>query len=170
MNMTLRDLTTEYQALMDMLNQENPDLQAVADTLEGLAGEIEEKADNVATMVKEYTYLSEALKNEADNLTQRAKAARSRAEWLVQYLQTSMEALGKTKLETPRNKLTIKKTPAAVRFADENAFLAWATLDHEEYIRQKAPEIDKTAVKNALKDGKELPGVTLEQGQKLYIK
>ena len=55
MNMTLRDLTTEYQALMDMLNQEDPDLQAVADTLEGLAGEIEEKADNVATMVKAYT-------------------------------------------------------------------------------------------------------------------
>lgn len=50
MNMTLRDLTTEYQALMDMLNQEDPDLQAVADTLEGLAGEIEEKADNVATI------------------------------------------------------------------------------------------------------------------------
>ena len=81
-----------------------------------------------------------------------------------------MEALGKSKIETARNKLTIKKTPAAVRFADENAFLAWATLDHEEYIRQKAPEIDKTAVKNALKEGKELPGVTLEQGQKLYIK
>ena len=170
MNMTLRDLTTEYQTLMDMLNQEDPDLQAVADTLEGLAGEIEEKADNVATMVKEYTYLSEALKNEADTLIQRAKAARCRAEWLVQYLQANMEAMGKTKLETPRNKLTIKKTPAAVRFADENAFLAWATLDHEEYIRQKAPEIDKTAVKNALKEGKELPGVTLEQGQKLYIK
>ena len=75
MNMTLRDLTTEYQALMDMLNQEEPDLQAISDTLEGLSGEIEEKADNVATMVKEYTYLSEALKNEADNLTQRAKAA-----------------------------------------------------------------------------------------------
>ena len=34
MNMTLRDLTTEYQALMDMLGQEEPDLQAVADTLE----------------------------------------------------------------------------------------------------------------------------------------
>lgn len=47
MNMTLRDLTTEYQALMDMLGQEKPDLQAVADTLEGLSGEIEEKYDNV---------------------------------------------------------------------------------------------------------------------------
>lgn len=170
MNLTLRELTTDYQAILSMLDQEEPDLQAVADTLEGLAGEIEEKADNLATVIKEYTYLSDSLKTEADRLAKRAKAAKSRAEWLSQYLQKNMEAVGKQKIETPRNSLSIKKTPAAVKFSDENAFLAWATLDHEEYIRQKAPEIDKTAVKNALKEGKELPGVTLEQGQKLYIK
>lgn len=170
MNMTLWDLTADYQSVMEMLNQEEPDLQAVADTLEAMSGEIEEKCDSVATIIKEYTYLSQALKNEADNLAQRAKSARSRAEWLVQYLQSNMEALGKTKIETPRNKLTIRKTPESVRIADESAFLAWATLDHEEFIRQEAPEIDKTAVKNALKEGRELPGATLEQGRKLYIK
>lgn len=101
MNMTLRDLTTEYQALMDMLNQEEPDLQAVSDTLEGLSGEIEEKADNVATMVKEYTYLSEALKNEADNLTQRAKAARSRAEWLVSISRPTWRLWGNPRSKRP---------------------------------------------------------------------
>lgn len=170
MNLTLRELTTDYQAILSMLDQEDPDLQAVADTLEGIAGEIEDKADNLATVIKEYTYLSDALKSEADRLAKRAKAAKSRAEWLSQYLQKNMEAVGKQKIETPRNSLSIKKTPAAVKFSDENAFVAWANLWHEEYLRQKPPEIDRVAVKEALKSGVELPGAALEQGTKLYIK
>lgn len=170
MSMTLRELTEDYAAVLSLLDADEPDLQAVADTLESLSGELEEKADSIATVIKNYTYLSEALKNEAANLTQRAKAARARAQWLVEYLQEHMEAVGKLKIETPRNQLSIRKTPAAVRISDEGAFLAWAQDGHRELLRQPSPEIDKAAVKDALKQGQTLPGATLEQGRKLYIK
>lgn len=57
-----------------------------------------------------------------------------------------------------------------MKIADMNAFIAWATLEHEEFLRQKAPEADKTAIKNAINQGQELPGVTLESGEKLSLR
>lgn len=40
----------------------------------------------------------------------------------------------------------------------------------EDYLRYKEPELDKTKVKKALKDGIEIPGCTLEVKQSLSVK
>lgn len=168
--MKLYELAQEYNELSAMLDQEDMDPQAVADTLESLTGEFEEKADNLACIIKSCLSDAEALKNEAAALDARGKAKKAKADWLMEYLYRQMSAVGKKEIETTRNLLKIKSTPPSVKIADMNAFIAWATLDHEEFLRQKAPEADKTAIKNAVKQGQELPGVTLEGDEKLYIK
>lgn len=168
--MKLYELTGQYNELSAMLNQEDIDQQALEDTLESITGEFEEKADNLACIIKDCLSDAVALKNEAIALETRHKAKKAKADWLTEYLYQQMSAVGKKEIETTRNLLKIKNTPSSVKIADINAFIAWATLEHEEFLRQKAPEADKTAIKNAIKQGQELPGVTLESGEKLSIK
>jgi len=153
-----------------MLAEEEIDPQAVQDTLEGLQGEIEEKADGLACVIKDLQAQADAIKKEASVLSERARLKRSQAENLSGYLMKQMQAVGKTKIETTRHMLSIRKTPAAVKIEDEVGFVKWAKAIHGEFLRFKEPEIDKTAVKDALKSGLPVPGAVLENGLKLSIK
>lgn len=166
--MKLYELTGMYAQLESMAD--DLDEQAVKDTLEGIEGEIEEKADNIASLIKNLSADVAALKEEAEKLTARAKAKQNQIDWYKEYLFSNLSDAGIKKIETSKNVVSIKKTPAKVVFENETDFLSWATLDHEEFIRQKAPEIDKTAVKDAIKRGEELPGVKMEQGETITIK
>lgn len=167
--MKLYELTQEYQALQAMSEDPEMDMQAVLDTLEGIAGEFEEKADGTACVIKALAAQAKALKTESEALAQRAKAMDARTDRLREYLFQQMRLMGIGKIDTKRNLISIRKTPAALRVADEGEFLRWAA-DHPEYLRQKPPEIDKNAVKDALNAGKALPGVKLEQGESFSIR
>ena len=62
---TLYEITGDYLRLLEMLEEdENIDPQAFADTLEGIEGEIEIKADGYARVLKELN--AEALKFKAE--------------------------------------------------------------------------------------------------------
>lgn len=51
--MKLYELTNDYQQLLAMLDEENDfPPEAIADTLESISAEIEDKADNIACMLK----------------------------------------------------------------------------------------------------------------------
>lgn len=166
--MKLYELTGMY-AQLERVGDEF-DEQAVKDTLEGIQGEIEDKADNIASLIKNLMADVKMLKEEADTLTARAKSKQKQIDWYKTYLLDNLSSAGIGKVETARNVISIKKSPAKVMFDDETKFISWATLDHEEFIRQKEPEIDKTSVKEALKNGKEIPGAWLEQGITVTIK
>lgn len=81
-----------------------------------------------------------------------------------------MQAVGKSKIETARSVVSIAKKSPALEIENADDFIAWATLEHEEFIRQKAPEINKVAVRDALKAGEELPGVKLVAGYRLEVR
>ena len=113
---------------------------------------------------------AEAIKAEADKLSQRAKSKKTQAEWWSKYLLGELQNMGKSKLETSRNVISVRNAAPSVKFQDERAFLNWAIFDHEDFVRQKEPEIDKMAVKEALKNGAEIPGAYLETGKSLVVK
>lgn len=167
--MKLYELTQEYQSVEAMLQNPDVDAQAVLDTLEAIAGEFEDKADNVACMVKDLEADAKAIKAEADALTQRARARAAKADRLREYLYQQMGLAGIRKIETARNLLQIKKSPESVRVEDESAFLKWAE-NHPEYLRQKPPEPDKAAIKEAVRAGNAVPGVRLESGETFVIR
>ena len=167
--MKLYELTQDFQSLQSMLEEPDTDFEAIMDTLEAITGEFESKADSTACVVKTLEAQAKAVKAESDALSQRAKSLSARADRLREYLFRQMRLAGIPRIETNRNVLAIRKTPPALRFEDEAGFLRWAG-EHPEYLRQKPPEIDKTAVKDAIKAGKELPGVKLEGGESFSIR
>lgn len=168
--MKLYEIKDEYLNFLQMVEDGEIPEEAIKDTLEAIEGAFEEKADNLSCLIKSLNYEADAIKQEAKALTERARIKQNRADFLNNYLFGCLKALGKTELETPRNYLKIKNNPASVFCTDEMQFISWAQTNAENYLNYAAPVLNKTAIKDALKSGAEIPFVELKQGEKLHIK
>lgn len=169
--MTLYEISAQYQEFLQLVAEGEIPEEAVADTMEGLDGVFEEKADNIACYIKNLRAEARALKEEIDALKERMEGKAHRADRLQDALLWAMQGSGKEKIETARNLLRIKKNPPRVAIEDEAAFAGWAQANgREDYLRYTPPSPNKTAIMEALKGGAEIPGAALERGQSLVIR
>lgn len=105
----LYELTGEFLALMDMLEDEECNEQVIMDTLEGIDYEIEQKADGYAKIIKSIESDIEGLDKEISRLDTRKKTFENRIKWLKQNLQMCMIATGKRKFTTELFSFGIQK-------------------------------------------------------------
>lgn len=106
---SLYELTESYQLLMDMVYDPEVDEQTVRDTMEGLWGEIEDKADGYAKILAGMKADMEILRQEELRLNARRKALETRSQWLKDNLEANMRAIGKTKFKTALFNFAIQK-------------------------------------------------------------
>ena len=166
MNTSLYSLAAEYQQAAEHLANLDLDEQTIADTLEGLAGSLEVKATNVAMFIRNTEALAVQIKEAEAAMAARRKALESRAERIKQYLKHNMEACGIQKIESPYFVLSIAKNPPSVHIEDEKLLPAKFMVTPP----APPPQPDKTAIKEALKAGQDVPGARLNQGTRLSIK
>ena len=105
----LYQLTNNYETVLNMLYDEDADEEMILDTLEAIEGEIEDKADNYAKIIKELEAKQNARKEEAKRLTESAKVFENRVKALKSNLFNSMKATGKTKFTTDLFSFNIAK-------------------------------------------------------------
>ena len=79
------------------------------------------------------------------------------------YLEDNMKLTGKTKFKSGMFNFSIQKNPASVNITDER-------IIPEEFLIPQLPKIDKTALKDVLKNGVEVPGAELKQTEGLRIR
>ncbi|MCW1959830.1 MAG: siphovirus Gp157 family protein [Mycobacterium sp.] len=159
-------LANEYRAAASRLLELDLDEQTVADTLEGLSGELETKAVSVAMVARNLEAAAAAIKAAEQEMAARRKAVEARADGLRRYLKSCMEGVGITRIECPHFVLSIKSNPKSVVIDDE------AQLPVE-FMRQPAPppaEPDKKAIKVAIEAGREVAGARLSAGTRLDIR
>ena len=118
--------------------------------LDKLTMEREAKLENVACWIKELKAEAEALKAEKMAFAKRQQVAENKMESLKKYLAYALDGQA---FKTVRASVTFRKSQA-VEIADIYK------LD-ENYLRYKEPEADKTAIKEAIKQGKTVAGATL---------
>lgn len=107
--MRLYELTEEYLALEDMAYDPEVDEQVLKDTMEALMGEIEDKADNYAKIIKGMQSSIDALREEEQRLNFRRKALENRVKSLKDNLEFNMRQMGKTKFKTELFSFNIQK-------------------------------------------------------------
>ena len=168
--MKLYEYAEQYEALKQMAEDESIPLEAIEDTFQSIDDEFETKVDSIACIIKDELAMAETIEKEIDALTARMKRHKITVDRLKTYTMEQMQAVGKSKIETARNVVSVAKKAPALEIENADDFIAWATLDHEEFIRQKAPEINKVAVRDALKAGEELPGAKLVAGYRLAVR
>lgn len=165
--LTLYELTQEYTELLAMLEDPEMDEQVIADTMEGLSGEIEAKADGYARVIKQMDADSKAIKAEEERLYNRRKSLENRISYLKNRLQYAMELTGSTKIKTELFNIGIQKNPAKVVIDDP-------TKIPEGFLIPQDPKVDTAAIKESLKSEDEAPiwdGIAhLEQSESLRIR
>lgn len=159
-------LADEYVSAAQKLAELDLDDQTVADTLEGLTGDLEVKATNVAMFVRNLEATAEAIKDAEAKMAARRKALEARAGRIRDYLKAQMERCAIQKIESPYFTLAIRQNPPAVHVEAPE-------LVPDEFKKSPPPpppSIDKKAVAEALKAGKDVPGCRLERGTRLEVK
>lgn len=160
---SLYELTNNYEEVLNMLYQDDIDEQMVLDTLESIEGNIEDKADNYAKIIRELEIKANARKEESKRLTDSAKVFENRVKALKNNLYNTMKLTGKTKFATNLFNFNIVK----------NGGKQTLTIDGdvpEEYTKAVI-ENDTDKIRQALEEGKELTFAHLEtRGESLRIK
>ncbi len=167
--MKLYELTNDYLAFLEAIDNDEIPEEAIADTLEAITGEIEVKADNIACILKSLEAEVAAIKAEEVKLAQRRKAKENLHERVKKYLSDTLLFAGIDNIETARNRITFRKSES-VEVADTSAFILWAQSNRDDLLTYGAPTVNKTAIKKALKDGAEIVGAELRIKNNIQIK
>ena len=195
----LYELSTDFQNLFDMFEEinnwspdtdadgqpidsegnviENPTAYKVQmlngwfDTLEGIEGEFEMKAENIAAFIKSLKAQSDILKNEETALKKRRDTKDRQIESLKTYLLNQMKAIGRKKIDMPKAVISIRNNAPSLVVDDELELINWAEEhDMDSFLNYQLPKIKKSEVKKACKDDMNIPYVHMESKESLTIK
>ena len=161
--MTLYELTDDYRNLLEMAQNPDIDGQAIKDTLEAIQGDIEEKADGYAKVIKELSADTDKISAEIKRLTDRKNTIQNNIAYMKQSLTSAMTVTGNTKFRTDLFSFNIQKNPAALVVGDEKAM-------PQEYLIPQEPKVDKKAIIDFLKNGNKVPYAHIEQSEGVRIR
>lgn len=145
----------QVQALMlehpDLMNDE--DLKA--DMLLG-STDFYELVEKIHRNIMENTILLQGLHDLIDGLKKRREMLENRIDFHRALIKRLMEVSDQRSIDLPAAKISLGKSPAKVIITDENAI-------PDEFVRIKR-DPNKTAIKEALVGGQDVPGATLSNG------
>lgn len=158
---------TTLADLADMLNRlveevESLDPQTYSDTLEGVEGAFEVKAEKVVYAIHGIERRAELMKHQLHLFKERIRTVEENAQYLRTYLQHGLESSGKRRLETPAFSMSLRKHTAVVITSEEDVPF--------QLLRSKTTTTpDKIEIGKQLKAGEAVPGCELEHRTTLTI-
>ena len=159
---TLYELADEFKDALENLTE--LDDQAVIDTLESLEGEFKLKSTNVAKYIKNLENILDGMKEAESNMRQRRVSLEKKIHHMREYLRNNLEKSGIKQIDAPDISISMQKNPYKVVINNENEI-------PEDFIYTKETKtVNKEKIKEALKDGKEVPGCELVQENRITIK
>lgn len=165
---SLYTLTTEMQEFIEMVDNGEIPEEAIADTLEALEGELEQKIENIALAIKNVRALCSDIKAEEDKLTERRRRKEREAQRLSDYLSEAMKRVGMKRYESARNNITFR-TSYGTRITDEEAYIKWARENAPGTIKVTASVKPVLSEVKALTETVNVPFVVIEERKNIQI-
>ena len=146
--MRLYELAEQWDAVFNMMEDGETDEQVILDTLESIEGEIEDKADNYAKIIRNLQASVDALKSEEERLYQRRKSTENHIQRLKDNLQANLEFIGKTKFKTDLFSFSVSKN------GGKQPLSITDNLDEipGKYLIPQPPKVNNDAVRELLKE------------------
>jgi len=155
----LYKIADDYKSLVALVESGEATQEMIADTLEGIEGMIQHKAENIVHIANDYSRTVEAIDNEVKRLNDMKKTLVNRQVSLKEYLRLNMERTGIDKIECPLFKITLRKGSQAAQINDESAL-------PDDYVTVKTTITpDKRKILADLKNGVEIEGAELTTGK-----
>lgn len=166
--MKLYEIANNYSNIAELLtNPEFAENGDVITALDAIEDEFNNKAVNVIKAIKLTEGDINLLDNEIKRLQAMKKARQNRIDEVKNYLKYNMQKTGIFKIESPLFKIAYSERPQSAVEIDEDLFLANITDDSLVSVTVKP---NKTAIKEALKQGDNVIGARLVDSQVLSIK
>ena len=144
--------------------QELLDTQTYEDTLESLMDNFEYKAENVASWIERNNKEIELFKEKTKNFREEISRLESLNIRLNNLLKDAMDVLGWKRMVTDNHIITTRNYKASVVIDDEEE------IPSEFKYTKEETTIDKQAIYDRLKQGKDVPGAELKKNRKAVIK
>ena len=162
--MTLYKLTSEFQALLALGDSDDPEEQrAFLDTLEGLTGEIEIKADSYAVVIDELKAQHDKVKAEKERLIRIEKAIDNNIKRMKERIKDAMIAMDKKEIKTDLHTFKIQPNGGVQALT--------ITGDVPDKYTKVTIEADNEKIREALANGEKLDFAHLEpRGTQLRIR
>lgn len=156
--MSIHKLREELQGLMALSDEVGP--EAIQDTIAGMSGEIGDVIEEVVKYIRNMELMEEAAKEEAERIKARAARFAKSAESARAAIGQVMELAGKTSCPTALFTVTLAKGRDSVDVFD-------SSLLPDEFIEVKVIQTpDKKQIREAIKNGAEVPGAKIVIGNK----
>jgi hypothetical protein len=162
----LFEITAQFKALADLEDSDDLPPEVIADTLEGLQGDFEEKAVAVAKFIMSLEATAESIIEASKAMDLRSARLNKRAENVRNYLLLQMQIINWKKIETAEIRIGRRNNPVAVHITEEDS------VPDNFWVQPDPPpkRIDKKAIKEALQAGGSVPGAHLESGERVDIR
>ena len=166
--MTLYELNVQMQEILDMAESGEFDEELIANTLEGVEGEIEIKLDSYGVIIIELQADIEKIDQEIKRLTTKKKTISNSIDYLKKMVMQTMGTLNTRKVKGDKFTWTIAKNGGkAPLIIDED--MPAISLPEEYQLWDVKP--NKEVIRQDLEAGKELPYARLgERGESLRLK
>lgn len=154
----LYDLVREIEDFEFEIDEETGEILNAED-LDNLELEKNEKIEQLCLWIKNLKSDAAAYKAEKDSFAKKQKAAENKAESIKNYI---AYILAGENFKTDRVTVSYRRS--------EQVECPDMSLVDDDYLRFKEPELDKTKIKKALKDGIKVGGCMLVERQNMQIK
>ena len=161
---TLYALTSDYLRLLELGDSDDPeDQRAFLDTLEGLVGEIEMKADDYAVVITSFKTQSAAIDAEIKRLKKRKDTVDNSITRMKDRIKEAMEAMETTEIKTDFHTFKIQKNGGVQPLVIDG--------DVPDNFMKVIYQNDTEKIREALNAGEQLSFAHLEpRGTQLRIK
>ena len=160
--MKLYEISDAIRAALDHIDVD-PETGEIlnADNLHAVEAEASDKVEATALYLRELDAEAKAANEEADRMLARVKSMQKRSDYLKSMLLDALHATGKVK--TARVTVSIRTTKAVEIAEGANLPEAYTTI-------KTTVSPNKVAIKQALLDGVEVPGCSLEARESVSIR
>lgn len=156
MNDKLYEISDRYQAVLQLVEDGEMTPEQVADTLESIDGEFDDKAKACAAQVLNWQANATIIDEQIKKLQDRKKAFENKADSLKTYTLIQMQRQNRDKIETPLYTIKLNAGKSkSVNIIDENS------VDKRFCTKEVTWKIDKKAIGNLLKNGETVEGAEL---------
>lgn len=158
--MTLYEIDQNIMALIDEDGEiTNPE------AFDALQITRSEKLEGIACWIKNLKADAAAIKAEEDVLAERRRTIENKIKSLSEFLSNTLAG---QKFSTPRVSVSYR-TSKALEIADNDTFVAWASMFNPSLLRIKR-DPDKKAITDAINGGMDVPGAQIVERKSMQVK
>ena len=164
--MKLYEIENEYLTQVDsiIIDEDTGEITENLNWDESLSHTFRDKCVAVAAYFKNIEAEAEAIRKAEGEMLKRRRSLEKRERSLREYLLVNMKRCGFDKVHSPHFDISIEKNPPHVEVMNDQ------DIPPEFKTVEIVTKIDKIAIRNAIKEGREVPGARMVQDEKLKVK